>query len=329
MDKAAVDTVAEKMTQAKVGDGLLNAASKSIISKKELDKQGEEVVVNIDDIDDNNFNHYSIKEEEIQDLILSIKMIGLQDPPALLKNPPGSAKGYRLTAGHKRMIAIRRMRVANEWGDTVKAKLNDLNAINLDVSDKAKEKLLIRDSNSKRRVYTDDDMINEAKDLDEFYAELRAASIEELEMADGSKIQIKGVKSRTLIAESMNVSPSQIEKVSRIEKKAVPEVREAIKEGKLNINTAAEVVDLTKEKQKKLLENHKKEKPKEKISTSDINTFKKKQKDENVTISVNKIRKDLAEIKELYSQKQDIEVTKKDLQAYERAITQIKKILEK
>lgn len=315
-----------KMESTKLGEGLLNETSKTF----SVSEATEEQYINLEDIEENPLNNYSIREEEIIDLMTSIKMIGLQQALCVLSNPDGASKKYRLTTGHKRFIALKRLHESGDWGKQVKCIINDINNIDLPISDKSKERLLIRDTNAKQRKYTDADIIQEAKELDEFYSELRASGKDRIVLSNGKEIQLKGTKNRELIADALLKSPAQIEKARRIEKKGAVEVKQAIEQGILNINTASDVVNLPEPEQKKFIAEQEK-KTQEKITTHDVENFKKQmvqssKEMDTITITAHDFAKDLAELKRLFL-KEKISLTQKEYQLYNKAITQIKKIV--
>lgn len=54
-------------------------------------------------------------------------------------------------------------------------------------------------------------------------------------------------------AKKLNVSPGSVATARKVKQKAEPEVRKAVEDGKLSLNAAAQIADLPKEQQKKVM----------------------------------------------------------------------------
>ena len=89
--------------------------------------------------------------------------------------------------------------------------------------------------------------------------------------------QIKGRKTRELVAEKVGLSPAQLENLNEWIIKGVDELKEALKEDKINVATAAEVASMNPQDQKKILEKIRATKeitPDNKINGEDIEKAK-------------------------------------------------------
>lgn len=130
------------------------------------------------------------------------------------------------------------------------------------VSENVRRKLLLRSANIQRGngYSTDADRYVVISDWKEIYTELRRCGVEVIEFGlEGDdeireSEQIKGRKTRELVAEKVGLSPAQVGKFERVDNQGVDELKEALKEDKINVATAAEVASMNPQDQKKILE---------------------------------------------------------------------------
>lgn len=317
-------------TPKNIGAGLLNDTSKDLKAPEYI----EDEYIKLTDIQPTKLVDYSKKEEEMLDLMASIYNLGLQQNPVVIRTPDGE-KPYRLTTGNRRFEAIKRLHERGDWGDTVKCTIIDLNKINLPLTEKLKEKYAIMETNSKVRHYTDYDKLMEVREYDEFYTELRKQGYEFVEEADGKRLQLKGVKNRQLIAEKLQMSPAQVGKFSKVSSKAAPETIEALKQEVVNINVATEVVDLSPEDQKEIVqevvEANTNSQIEETLTTEKVVEFKEKKAKEVgalISISHEQLLKDVKELEKLLPVG-NLEITEKVWNDYNKSIQKLKNIINK
>lgn len=226
----------------KVGEGLLNEASKQLAQKEAYDIQ----YLRFDQIILNKNNKYHVSEEEVLELADAIRKMGLVQN--LDVRDIGNDQ-YRLLTGEKRYRALTYLHERGEWKEFVPVTVRDVEKIDLPINDELKEKYAIIMTNKTQRDYTDEDWLNELNDMEEIYAALREAGVEEYE---GQRI--KGVKTRDLLMQKMHLSSGQITKLQKINKSGSELVKEAISAGMVNINVGNEIAALPKEDQNAIIE---------------------------------------------------------------------------
>lgn len=320
-EKEADTTINEgKKKEITVGAGLLNDQANVFGSKRNEDS----VYLNIDDIEINKNNGYSIEEEQLVELMTSISIFGLQERLCVVETGD-MEKPYRLTAGERRFTAIKRLREAGKWGDTVECKVNRLSKIDLPLTDEMKEDFLIMETNSKVRKYTDQDLLQEVKRYDKLYTALRNAGYRFVEKANGVRLQIEGKKNRELLAEQLKTSETRIGRTKRILDKGAPEVVQAVSEGNLSINLGDEVVSsLDQEEQRELVENA----AGEKITTATVREFKeKKAENQRIELFKEKIQSDLQALLSSIEEIDKLILTAEQEKKYNKALEEIRKII--
>ena len=131
-------------------EGLLNSKSLEL-------KQGLEIVkIPIDKIIENENNNYSIND--IDELIESIKTVGLKQNLDVMKLPDGN---YKLLTGHRRFTALKELSKEDDKFKFVPCSITDINSVKLPVSEKSKEEYLITTTNATQRNMTESDKYNQ------------------------------------------------------------------------------------------------------------------------------------------------------------------------
>ena len=271
----------------KLGSELLDEQSKDIVKLR---------ISNIsrDRIKKNPENIYSI--ERIDELKESIKNYGLAEPINVKELEDGS---FMLLGGERRLTAIDELiadETVPEWNEytLIPCIVKDLNTIKLPLSDENKEKYAIITTNKEARKYTDSDKFKEIKAWKEIIKELRSNGVDVIKKggnADEEEITIKGEKTRDIVAKATGIPRTQINRFEKVEKKAAPELLNAMLDNNISIVTAEKAVDsLNAYEQKKLVEASEEGK----ISPADINKFKTGSDMKAVTSS--QFRKDTANI---------------------------------
>lgn len=253
MSRFDLNKIGKKIEESKVELG------KSYLNEESLkfrDTRKKTEYINLDQIVPNPDNKLSM--ERVPWLMQDIAMNGLLQPLVVVQMDDGK---YMLYAGHQRFEAIRRLHESGKYGDTVEVKVADLNTLNLpeEVSLKIRKKLLLRSANIQRGngYATDADRYVVINDWKEIYEELRRCGVEVLEygLDDDQQMnqQIKGVKTRELVSQQVGISPAQVEKFDRVENRGTEELKEALKENKISVATAAEVASKPKQEQEEIL----------------------------------------------------------------------------
>lgn len=330
----------EESKKVELGKSYMNDAS---LSMRDTRKKTE--YLSLDEIVPNPDNKLSMQNVKwlMQDIVLN----GLLQPLVVAQMEDGR---YMLYAGHQRFEAIKRLHEEGKFGDTVEVKKVDLDNLNLPdgVSERIRSKLLLRSANIQRGngYSTDADRYVVINDWREIYTELRRCGVEVIEFgleSDGEESkpeQIKGRKTRELVAEKMGLSPAQIGKFERVDNRGVEELKEDLKADRINVATAVEVAAMEPQEQRKILEKIRATKeitPENKISGEDVerakeelNVQKKPEKKvEKKTLGENVISKKKinADLKETFkSLKEAGEEIKLDQAAYTKYIDHIKAI---
>lgn len=272
MEANGINPEEAKSMGAEVVEGLLNEASKNYMASMNIEN------IEIRDIDRNEKNFYEISD--IEKLKQSIETIGLKQPLVVKKQITGR---YKLLAGERRFTAICDLADEGKWGTTVPCVLQDYDRINMPISDELKEMYVLITTNREQRKYTDMDIMNEIEELKVIYAALREAGVDSFSLGkdeDGNEQvrQIKGIRTRDLVSEDLKMSPSQVGKYEKVEKKASEALKEVLAKQGININTAAKAADLPKEEQDELVEKHKDSE--KKIQPQDVDDFVAEKKGE-------------------------------------------------
>lgn len=211
--------------------GLFNDAS-----LKEQVKQFKVQMIHYTDIVMNKDNYYSVND--IDELAFSIKNVGLKQP---LDVKPLINGKYELLSGERRLTAILSLIAqGNNSFDFVPCTVTDISKLDLPLSNDLKELWLITTTNSEARDKTDADIMKQIANLTLIYSELKK-----------NGIKLPG-KMRDIIADKLDMSPTQVQRFSTIEKKLSPELKEEFKNNKIPLTVAVSAAKLPKETQKRL-----------------------------------------------------------------------------
>lgn len=336
--------VFKKSAFTSVGEQLLSESSKNM-------KQDDFTLhsIKITDIVPNPASKYSIREDEVQEMMQSIRDYGLAQN---LEVKPMENGKYMVIAGHKRRVAIQRLYEAGEHSGIVPCTFRYPEKIKYEISDELKEKFAIIQTNKVRRTNTDADTLQEIQDLEEIYAALREIGVETYE---GQRI--KGITTRQLIAERIGKSPAQVGKIQKVQKRGTNEVKQAIKDQKLNINVAEQLVSHPEEIQNTIIDIAEKEGLKS-IGASDLRRIeqeikqdkKEREKEDNekyqadhkyiingeehtdnpgsYTVTKDEFKSDIAQIMKRLL-KNPISMKEKEYKKYKDLIIRLQKILER
>ncbi len=259
---------------AAVVEGLLNEKSRNFSGRMDI------VYISRRDIDMNEKNFYQITD--IATLKQSIETIGLKQPLIVKKMPTGR---YKLLAGERRLTAIDELINEGKWGTDIPCIIQDYDKVNLPLSDELKEMYVLITTNREQRTYTDADIMNEIKELKNIYSALREAGVDSFSVGkdeNGNEItkNIKGVKTRELIAEDLGISQGKVGVYEKVDKKASESIKEALKNQGISIMAAATAADMPKEEQDQLVDEY--ADTGQKIQPQDVESFKNKDKDKSI-----------------------------------------------
>lgn len=278
-------------------------------------------------IDKNPRNEYSIKG--IASLAQSIKVYGLSQPIEVKKQPNGR---YMLLGGERRTTAIDYLIDNPEEKDYTPDVLiacveKNPSNIDLNLSEEKKEDFAILTTNKEARKYTDGDSFKEIKKWKAIIEELRANGEESFINYDEDnnevEVQIKGAKTRDIIAQTTGMSVGQVNKFAKVDNRAEDELKNALLDNQVSLSVAAKAVDkLNSEEQKVLAEAAKNGK----ITSKDVDSFKKKKADKKITKK--SFLKDIHNIEDLLAQG-DIILSGADGDKYENYIRQLENLIKK
>lgn len=192
------------------------------------------VLISIYDLEPSTENFYSV--DDVADLKDSIEIFGVKQN--LLIEPIPGATNYKIIAGHRRREASR---LLVEEG---KPKFEFVPCeIETDITETEKEILLIMTNSTTREItaYEKTKQVTRLKELFREYKKTHALP---------GRIQ-------ELIAEAMNISKSQVDRMEKIEKDLSEDFKEEFKNNNITFSAASELARLSAEDQKAVYEKHK------------------------------------------------------------------------
>lgn len=228
---------------------ILNTNSQN---EKSINNDFKITMIDIDDINDSKSNFYDT--EDIEDLVNSIEMFGIQQNLIVKKIDNNK---FELIAGHRRKLAC--LKLVQEGKEEYKKVPCIIESSNYDI----REKLLLICTNSTARVLSDYEKVEQVKQLKELLIEYK------------KEHKLPG-RIRSLVADTLNISQTQVARMDSIANNLSDNFKNELKEDKINISTAYEISGLDKNKQKEIYE-----------------ITKEKESSENVTfnISLKEIKK--------------------------------------
>lgn len=306
-------------TKLKLGAGLLSDVSKSTIKMEVTHIEREK-------IEKNPKNKYSIKG--IESLKESIRVYGLSEPLEVKELPDGR---YMLLGGERRITAIDELiedESVKDWNEytLIPCVVKDLDDINIELSEENKEKFAILTTNKESRKYTEADKYYEIQAWKEIIGELRKNGVDTFTTADEDgeekTVQIKGEKTREILAKTTGMSRGQINKYEAVDKNATEDIKNALLNDRLSVAAAAKASkELTKEEQDNLA----RASASEKITEKDVTKFKKTESG-NKILTLQDFRKDVKGIQALLKDN-EIKLDENELRSYYLYINKIEKIL--
>lgn len=144
---------------------------------------------------------------------------------------------YTVIAGHRRLLAAKELFTEGH---------TDLEYIPCyidDNTDEIREKILLIHTNSTTRKLSDYEKLEQLAQMKELFAEYKKTN------------NIPG-RLRKFLAEALNVSSATVGRLEMVHNNLDPDIKQELKEEKINISTAIELAKLPDTEQKKALERH-------------------------------------------------------------------------
>lgn len=310
----------EQSEKIQAGAGLISDVSRNAVKMKiEHVSRGE--------IDKNINNHYSIKD--VESLAWSIRTMGLLQPLHVTKKADGR---YLLLGGERRITAIDSLIAdpeVEDWNEDslIPVVVKDTKDIDLPLSNELKETLSIVTTNKEARKYTDGDRLQEIRDWKKIIQALREAGIESFPSVDESgesiEIQIHGEKTRDVLAKTTGLSRGLINSYEKVENQGSNGVLEALLNNQITVKTATDLIDKadSQEHQEEILHSLKKEG--KAITKQNIDAATEEEK---IEIEKEQIEKEFKELLDAVDE-QAIDLNRKELKIYEKAVRDLKKLL--
>lgn len=210
------------------------------------------VYIDMRKIQPNERNMYEMSE--IEKLADMIKMSGgiLQN---LIVKPADENGMYTLTTGERRWRAANYLRERGEyppeWDNTVPCTVVDPQSVSLPLSDEAKEDFAILVTNQYRNK-TDGETYMEIMKWRKIFSELRKQGVEFLASDPESQkeeVQIKGIKTRKLVADQVGISTGQVSRFEDVEKHGSDKVVEMLMRDDIDLSTAEKLTKLPRQDQ--------------------------------------------------------------------------------
>lgn len=208
---------------------------KDLLNEESANKSEYRVVMlSVYDLEASDDNFYNT--EDVEELKQSIELNGGVKQNLIVTNTKSGK--YRIISGHRRHKAS--MELAKEG----KKEYEKIPCIVEKDLDKDKEQLLLIMSNSTTRVLTDYEKTKQAELLKDILISIK------------KKENIPG-RTREIIAEILNTSPTNIARMESISKKLTPELKEEFKNEKIGITAAYELSKKPEDIQKEIHDKYK------------------------------------------------------------------------
>lgn len=242
---------------------LLNKES----SKKEEGQKYETHMISVYDLIPSDENFYST--EKVEDLKQSIELNEGVKQNLIVTNTENGK--YRIISGH------RRHKASMELTEEGKKEYEKVPCIIETELDKDKEQLLLIMSNSTTRILTDYEKTKQAELLKDILSNIK------------KKENIPG-RTREIIADILNTSPTNIARMESITKKLTPELKKEFEKENIGITKAYELSRKTEEEQKEI-HNSFKDTGKLEVKKEDTTEIPVIEKEEEQAVSKNNYEK--------------------------------------
>ncbi|MDP1395259.1 ParB N-terminal domain-containing protein [Lysinibacillus capsici] len=209
---------------------LMNEKSKEAVEKDGLAFKVESI--QIEKLSPSEMNKYNV--EDVAELKASIELMGLQQNLVVRERE----NGFEVISGHRRLKAMKELYAEG------KDQFKRIPCKVIKSVDDIQAELQLILANSTTRELTDAEKTYQAARLQELLTELKK-----------SGVQFSGRK-RDIVAQLMNVSPTQVARMDSINKKLTPELKEAFSKEDINITTAYEASRLPQEQQQEIVQDY-------------------------------------------------------------------------
>lgn len=296
-------------------------------SNTEQEVKPRTVYIDMDHLRPNKRNEY--KMTDIENLSAMIKLSGgiLQN---LIVRPDEEEGYYIITTGERRWRAARLLRDQGEYPEefhsTVPCTVSDPEKINLPLDRDAKEDFSILVTNQYRDK-TDGELFMEIQKWKEIIGKLRQAGVEYLPAGyndgEGEELQIKGKKTRDIVAAQLGVSDRQVTRFEGVEKHASDELLDMLMADEMNLSAAETLSKLRQEEQKKIIKQLRKEKP---DNLTKAVKEKVRKQEEKIAVQEEEVMSDMQMLVDLAAGKKLL-LTETAYKRYKRAVEQISQLL--
>lgn len=304
----------------------------AMVAQEEEINTGQEVkprtvYIDMDHLRPNKRNEYRMTD--IENLSAMIKLSGgiLQN---LIVRPDEEEGYYIITTGERRWRAARLLRdqgeYPEEFNNTVPCTVSDPEKIDLPLDRDAKEDFSILVTNQYRDK-TDGELFMEIQKWKKIIGKLRQAGVEYLPAGyndgEGEELQIKGKKTRDIVAAQLGVSDRQVTRFEGVEKHASDELLDMLMADEMNLSAAETLSKLRQEEQEKIIKQLRKEKPDN--FTKAVKEKVRKQ-EEKIAVQEEEVMSDMQMLIDLAAGK-ELLLTETAYKRYKRAVEQISQLL--
>lgn len=290
------------------------------------EKKTEKGTVYIDmrQIKPNDRNMYEMSEiEKLADMIKMSRGI-LQN---LIVKPADEDGMYTLTTGERRWRAANYLRERGEYppelNNTVPCTVVDPQTIDLPLSAEAKEDFAILVTNQYRNK-TDGETYMEIMKWRKIFSELRKQGVEFLASdpeTGKQEVQIKGIKTRKLVADQVGISTGQVSRYEDVERNGSDKVMEMLMRDNIDLSTAEKLTKLSRQDQEEVMTETEGEK--EAIVRAVNERMERRQN--KLTLSRTYVEEELGQL--IQEMPNEITISPAAKRQYRRAVDQLKSLL--
>ena len=278
-----------------------------------------------------------LSKKDIDSLAEQIYHEGLDQALVVMQKDNGR---YEVLGGERRLLAIGKLIATGRYPEDhlVECKIKKLKDSSLPLSDEDK-RVFTWLSTNQYRDKTDNDRYIEAIKWKDIIKKLREKGINLLvagytENGDLIEINMAGIRTRELVATQTKMSPTQVGKVETIEAKGTDELKEALKDDKVNIANAAVIAKLPEKEQREFVETVvKAKKAGESVAPDEVKEFVKKknkpEKEKQIELTKETVQKDLRDVLESFDEDNIKILSNADFVSYTNHIAAIKKLFQK
>lgn len=226
---------------------LLNNTSKENVQSARNDSLFETKMIDVEKLVESEDNFYATND--VEELARSIELLGGIEQNLIVEDT-GDGK-YKVIAGHRRRKAVLQLlaegkeeyrKVPCRVRAGSEGTLNDL-------------RLIL--TNSTARQLTDFEKVKQVQTLKQLLQQYKEQLAEENKDKPKEE-QIRIGRIRDCIAELLDISPSQVGRMERIDKNLSDEFKEELKDGNINMSTAVSISVKTEKEQAEIYEEYKK-----------------------------------------------------------------------